>query len=90
MPTRAIKVYNSATSSWEDVGIAQPDLSAYVPNSLVTTKGDLIVRDASAPARLGIGTNGHVLTADSAETTGVKWAAPSGGGGLDPFLLMGA
>lgn len=61
-----------------------------VANSLVTTKGDLIVRDSSAPARLGVGTNGHVLTADSAETLGVKWAAPSGGGGLDPFLLMGA
>jgi hypothetical protein len=61
-----------------------------VANSLITTKGDLIVRDASAPARLGVGTNGHVLTADSAETTGVKWAAPSGGGALDPFLLMGA
>ena len=46
-----------------------------VANSLVTTKGDLIVRDSSAPARLGVGTDGHILTADSAQTLGVKWAA---------------
>jgi hypothetical protein len=26
-------------------------------------------------------TNGHVLTVDSAETLGIKWAAASGGGG---------
>ena len=50
-----------------------------VLNSLVTTKGDLIVRDSSAPARIGVGTNGHVLTADSGETLGIKWAAVEGG-----------
>jgi hypothetical protein len=50
-----------------------------VANSLVTTKGDIIARDASAPARLGVGTNGFVLTADSAEATGLKWAAVGGG-----------
>lgn len=44
----------------------------------VTTKGDLITRDASAPARLGVGTNGQVLTADSAAATGLKWG-PAGG-----------
>lgn len=44
------------------------------------TKGDLIVGN-STPAwdDLPVGTNGQVLTADSAETLGMKWATPSGG-----------
>jgi hypothetical protein len=45
----------------------------------VTTKGDLLTYDTTA-ARLGVGSNGTVLTADSAEATGVKWATPSAGG----------
>ena len=60
-----------------------------VSNSLVTTKGDLIVRDSSAPARLGVGTNGFVLTADSAQTLGVKWAAAASGADIDPLFLAG-
>lgn len=50
--------------------------------SPLTTKGDLYTFSTS-DARLGVGTNTHVLTADSAEATGLKWAAPapaSGGG----------
>ena len=46
----------------------------------LTTKGDLFTFD-TADARLGVGANGTVLTADSAETTGLKWAAPAAGGG---------
>src|SRR5574337_406615 len=46
-----------------------------------TTKGDLIVHGSST-TRLGVGTNGQVLTADSGQTLGVKWAAGGGGGGL--------
>jgi hypothetical protein len=42
----------------------------------VNAKGDLIVATTdSTVSRLGVGTNGHLLTADSAEATGVKWAA---------------
>lgn len=46
-----------------------------------TTKGDLIVENGTNAVRLGVGTNGQALFADSAEATGVKWAtiaAPEG------------
>ena len=44
-----------------------------------TTLGDILVRGASAVTRLGVGANGQVLTADSTQTLGVKWAAATGG-----------
>ena len=49
--------------------------------SPLTTKGDLYGFGTS-DARIPIGTNGHILTADSTETLGLKWAAPAGGGGM--------
>ena len=42
----------------------------------LTTKGDLFTF-STVDARLGVGTNTYVLTADSAEATGLKWAAPA-------------
>ena len=45
---------------------------------VVDAKGDLIVASADdAVARLGVGTNGQVLTANSSATYGVEWQAPA-------------
>jgi hypothetical protein len=47
----------------------------------IDAKGDLVAgTGADTFARLGVGTNGQVLTADSAEATGLKWATAGGGG----------
>lgn len=45
---------------------------------VVDAKGDLIVGSADdAVARLGVGSNGQVLTANSSATYGVEWSAPA-------------
>jgi hypothetical protein len=44
-------------------------------------KGDLVVGSATNDAAvLAVGTNDHVLTADSSTSTGLKWAAAASGG----------
>lgn len=47
----------------------------------LTTKGDLFGYD-TANARIPVGTNNQVLTADSTQALGVKWATPASGGGM--------
>ena len=41
-----------------------------------TAKGDLLVETGAGVARLPVGADGHVLVADSAEPTGLRWAGP--------------
>jgi hypothetical protein len=49
--------------------------------TILDAKGDLIVATAAdTPARLAVGANNTVLTADSSTATGLKWAAAAGGG----------
>lgn len=57
---------------------AVPAFDALAPG---TTKGDLIVHNGTDHIRVAVGTDTHVLTADSAQPSGVKWAAGGGGGG---------
>ena len=67
--TNAVEVYNG--TSWTAVGgggLSSP----------LTTKGD-VWGYSTTNARIPVGTNGQVLTADSAETLGLKWATPSSG-----------
>lgn len=48
--------------------------------TLVDAKGDLLVGTAADTAdRLAVGTNGHVLVANSSTTTGLEWQAASSG-----------
>jgi len=64
----------------------------YVLKALVDAAGDLIVGSAdNTVGRLALGTNGYVLTVDTAGSgvAKVKWAAPPASG-FSPFLLMGA
>jgi len=52
-----------------------------IQQTLLDAKGDIIVATANdTPARQAIGTNGDILTADSALTNGLKWAIEKSAG----------
>jgi hypothetical protein len=65
-------------------GVATAD--AAIPETVVTAKADLLVGASSGVVdNLAVGTNGQVLTADSAQTLGVKWSTP-----FSPSLVINA
>ncbi|HVS78815.1 MAG TPA: glycosyl hydrolase family 28-related protein [Candidatus Saccharimonadales bacterium] len=70
----------SAISESKITGLTD-DLSGKVDKSSFTAKGDLLAGTGSGTLNnLGVGSDGDVLTADSTQTSGVKWAAVTTGG----------
>jgi hypothetical protein len=54
----------------------QTQLDGKVDESLFDAKGDILVASAdNTPAKLAVGTNGYLLTANSSATNGIEWAA---------------
>ena len=52
-----------------------PEPLAGIQESILDAKGDLVTATAAdTPARLAVGTNNQVLTADSTQSTGLKYA----------------
>jgi hypothetical protein len=65
-------------------------ITGALQKSVATTKGDLLVATGSAViVRRAVGSDGQVLTADSAQSDGVKWATPAGGAsGMDAIFPL--
>ena len=58
-----------------------PVIEGGIQPTIFDAKADLLTATAAdTPARLAVGSNDQVLTADSSTATGLKWATPAGGG----------
>ena len=69
-------------------GGTAPEWATTADQTPLTTKGDLFGFD-TADARIPVGTNGHILTADSTQSLGLKWAAPAAAGASWSILNSG-
>ena len=80
-PTAVKAAYDRGSTGVTDAAAAQSTANAAVPKSVVDAKGDILVASANdTVTRLPVGANTYLLTADSAEATGMKWAAAAAGG----------
>jgi len=62
--------YQEVTDNWTSI---EENL---IDKSVLTTKGDLLVATGlKTPSRLGVGSDGQFLSADSSQSTGLRWVA---------------
>lgn len=83
-PASGLRVYAKSDHKLyvKDTTGAETDLTAGggggINATIVDVKGDLIVASAAdTVARLPVGTDGQILLADSAQSTGLRWAWPA-------------
>lgn len=84
--TGQIRLADADTISWRnhangaDIALSKNTSDQLVWNSNVilpqTTKGDLVGYTGSATARLPVGSDGQVLSAQSGQSTGLQWVSP--------------
>lgn len=79
--------WDATDNVWYPIGTGthgHPDYitqATAISPTLVDAKGDIIAASAAdTVARLAVGSNDQVLTADSTTATGLKWATPAAGG----------
>ena len=79
--------WDATDNVWYPIGTGthgHPDYitqATAISPTLVDAKGDIIAASAAdTVARLAVGANDTVLTADSSTATGLKWATPAAGG----------
>ena len=69
----------------------QTQLDAKIAKADITAKGVILVGTGSGTyAAQSIGTNGQVLTANSAQADGVEWITPAQGAAFSEMMLIGA
>ena len=80
-------VWDSTDNVWYPIGTGPHTHADYITSgsainpTIVDAKGDIIAATAAdTVARLAVGSNDTVLTADSSTATGLKWATPASGG----------
>lgn len=97
----AIAAAHPAVANWSNnsnkitsvtAGAATGEAATYekTPAGIVTAKGDVIVATGSHVAtNVAVGANSTVLTADSTQASGVKWAAAGGTGTISSITSSG-